>query len=118
MFVAEEAHDILRVTTPDNFKQAAVDQLPNMRQKTWLMPGDGFNERAAEVNICRNVVAAMQLQDPGETGPALNRAYGLAQSVPVLISFGNQILIRVMNERKRDSHSQHLALTKCESLLR
>lgn len=66
------------------------------------MSGDGFHQGPAQVKICRDGVTPVQFENPGEPGPFSDRGDGLAQVMPVFITFGNRVLICVRHRRQPD----------------
>src|SRR5437867_8037060 len=64
--VAEKAHDILAVATADEIKQSVPVEGTQLFQKRRVVPGDGLEERAADMDVARNLVAGVGLQDPPE----------------------------------------------------
>ena len=94
--LAEEREDVLGVRAPHELEQALVPERPDPLEEDRAMPRDGLQERPGQVQVERDAVPQVQREDAGE------RIEQLGDPLAVIVSVGDEELIRVLHERQAD----------------
>jgi hypothetical protein len=101
VLVGEEPHDVLAVAAPDQLQESLLGERPKGVEDLGPVPEEGFEQCAAQIEAQRDAQRPVKLQDPHVAGVGLRAPDERVDPLAVLISVRDEVLVRVMDERKR-----------------